>query len=53
MPYRIEKLGTGFVVVNKETGRRHSKKPITEKNAKSQMRLLTAIEKGGFRPTGK
>lgn len=50
MPYEIRKMGTGFTVVNTKTGKEHSKKPIPKNRAEAQMRLLTAIEKGGFRP---
>lgn len=46
MPYEIRKKGTGFVVVNTATGKEHSKKPLPEKRAIAQMRLLYGIEHG-------
>ncbi len=53
MPYKLKQEGTGYKVVNTKTGKEHSGKPIPKTRAEAQMRLLTAIEKGGFRPTGK
>ena len=50
MPYAIEKRGSKFVVVNKETGDvkgRHA----TKEKAQSQMNLLQGIEHG-WKPTG-
>lgn len=44
MPYKLEKSGSGYFVVNTETGEKKSKKPISEKKAKAQMRFLYMIE---------
>ena len=52
MPYAIVKKGTGYVVRNTETGKEHSNKPIPKTRAEAQMRLLYAIEGGGFRARG-
>lgn len=52
MPYELRKKGTGYVVVNKETGKEHSKKPIPKSRAEAQMRLLYGIESGMI-PRGK
>jgi len=40
MPYSIRKSGSGFKVVNKETGKAYSKKPMTKSKAKKQMSAL-------------
>lgn len=40
MPFRIIKNKTGYYVENIETGRRFSKKPMTEKDAKYQFKIL-------------
>lgn len=50
MPYELKKKGTGYVVRNTETGKEPSNKPISKTKATAQMRLLYAIEGGGFRP---
>lgn len=52
MPYELRKKGTGYVVVNTQTGKEHSKKPIPKARAEAQMRLLYGIEHGMI-PTGK
>ena len=52
MPYEIKKKGTGYVVVNKETGKEHSKKGIPKTRAEKQMKLLYGIEHGMI-PKGK
>lgn len=44
MPYRIEDKGGGKVVVNTETGRQLSSKPLKPSVAESQFRLLEALE---------
>lgn len=52
MPYTIrrEKDGT-FSLLNSQTGKKHSSH-TTEEKAKSQKRLLLAVEHG-WKPTGK
>ena len=52
MPYKLEKKGTGYVVVNTTTGKEHSNKPIPKQRALAQMRLLYGIE-SGMVPRGK
>lgn len=52
MPYELRKEGTGYKVINKETGKEHSKKPIPKKRAEAQMKLLYGIESGMI-PRGK
>jgi len=42
MPYEIKKSGGGYKVIR--PGGAHSKKPITLRNAKKQLRLLNAVE---------
>jgi hypothetical protein len=43
MPYAIEKHASGYAVVNRQTGKVHSKH-TTEDKAKAQFRLLEAID---------
>jgi hypothetical protein len=45
MPYAIRRYRTGFRVVNTETGRTYSSRPMTRANAEAQMRILVAAEK--------
>ena len=52
MPYDLKKKGSGYVVVNKETGKEHSKKGIPKARAEAQMRLLYGLERGMI-PRGK
>lgn len=40
MPYELEKTPRGYYVETEETGRRHSKKPLSKKMATRQMRAL-------------
>lgn len=40
MPFRIIKDRKGFFVENIDSGKRYSKKPLTETNAKAQFRIL-------------
>jgi hypothetical protein len=40
MPWVIKKEGTGYVVVTKETGKKHSKKPMTKAMALKQLAAL-------------
>jgi hypothetical protein len=46
MPYALRKSGRGYYVVNKETGRRFSSKPLPKNRAAAQMRALYAVEHG-------
>jgi hypothetical protein len=45
MPYRVEKDGAGFRVVNVSTGRVHAKR-TSRQAAEAQARLLRGIEHG-------
>ena len=40
MPYKLVKEGRGYIVVNQETGKKYSKKPITKAKAEAQLRIL-------------
>ena len=40
MPWAIKKADGGYYVVTKETGRKHSKKPMTKEMAKKQLAAL-------------
>jgi hypothetical protein len=42
MPYELEQgpVGRGYFVVSKDTGRRHSDKPLPKQRAIRQMRAL-------------
>lgn len=46
MPYKLAKRGNGWVVVTKETGKPHSKKPLPRARALAQMRALYMHMKG-------
>lgn len=50
MPYSIRKTGSGYQVVNRETGKVHAKHTSLRK-ARRQVRLLNAVEHG-WRPSG-
>lgn len=43
MPYKLQKSGSGYYVVNKETGKKYSKQPLPKSRAESQMRLLYLV----------
>jgi hypothetical protein len=45
MPWSLQKSGRGYYVVTKGTGRKHSKRPLSLKRAKAQMRALYANER--------
>ena len=45
MPYKIVKVGHGWVVENKETGKRYSGKPIPRERAEAQLRVLRMVGK--------
>jgi len=40
MPYKLERSGAGYYVVNKDTGMKHSLKPLPLERAQAQMRAL-------------
>jgi hypothetical protein len=42
MPYKVEKHDQGYFVVNQETGKKYSKKPLTKAKANSQLKALYA-----------
>jgi len=42
MPYKLQKSGDGYYVVSKDTGRRHSKAPISRGKATAQLRAMYA-----------
>lgn len=42
MPYGIRKRGSGYKVVNKETGKTYSKKPMSKKKAEAQRAAIHA-----------
>jgi hypothetical protein len=48
MPYKLRKEGGGYKVSGPSGDK--EKKPTTLRNAKRQLRLLNAIEFGGFKP---
>jgi len=47
MPYKIEKKGKGYVVTSPNTPEGHSKKPLTLRDAKRQIRAIHANTKEG------
>lgn len=55
MPYHLELGSDGHsfkgkaIVVNTQSGKHYSNSPIPHASAKSQMRLLEAVEKGKVR----
>ncbi len=42
MPYEVRKFGSGYKVVSKDTGKVHSKKPMSKADAQAQMRAMYA-----------
>jgi spore germination protein YaaH len=40
MPYKLEKSGKGYYVVSKDSGMKHSLKPLPLETAQAQMRAL-------------
>lgn len=46
MPYDLQKSPKGYFVVNRETGKRYSKKPIPLERAQRQRRAIYASENG-------
>jgi len=43
MPYALLKSGGGYFVVNKNTGRKYSLKPLPLEKAEAQMRVLKSV----------
>lgn len=46
MPYSLRKFGKGYKVVSPNTPNGNSKKPLTLRNAKAQMRAIYSNTKG-------
>ena len=42
----LQRSGSGYYVVNKATGRKHSNRPLRKSRARAQMRALYAAENG-------
>jgi len=47
MPYALQKVGRKYQVITIETGKAHSKSPMTKKDAEAQLRILNAALEGG------
>ena len=45
MPYVLKQVKNGYYVVNKETGKKYSNKPMTKENAEGQLRLLQSFSR--------
>ena len=45
MPYGLRKSGKGYKVITKTTGRAHSKKAMSLKKARAQLRVLNRAGK--------
>jgi len=43
MPYEIERRKSGYVVVNKITGKEYENKPTTKEKASAQLRVLESV----------
>ena len=43
MPYEIERRKSGYVVVNKITGKEYENKPTTKEKAEGQKRILESV----------
>jgi hypothetical protein len=43
MPYELIKRGAGYMVMNTETKKTYSKKPLQKAKAEGQLRVLNAI----------
>lgn len=43
MPYVLIKRKNGYLIMNKETGKTYSNKPMTEMKAHSQLRILESL----------
>jgi hypothetical protein len=43
MPYEIEPRKSGYVVVNKITGKEYEKNPISKEKAEGQKRILESV----------
>ena len=40
MPYELKKMKNGYYVVSVETGKKHSKRPMSKAKAEAQLRIL-------------
>lgn len=40
MPYELKKMRNGYYIVSVETGKKHSRRPMTKANAEAQLRIL-------------
>lgn len=49
MPYKQIKVKGGYKNKNTKTGKLHSNKPMTKKNADSQLRILKMTEKKKYK----
>ena len=47
MPYSLERKKSGYVVVNKITGKEYEKNPITKEKASAQLRILKSVMNSG------
>jgi hypothetical protein len=43
MPYKTEKVKGGYYVVNTDTKKKYSKKPIPKTNADKQLKILNIL----------
>ena len=43
MPYKLQKSGKGYYVVNIDTNKKYSNKPIPKSNAEKQIKILNDI----------
>ena len=51
MPFKLKEIGGKFEVMNLDSGKTYGR--TSKSKAESQMRLLTAIKEGGFKPMKK
>jgi len=47
MPYHIVKMGKGYAVETKTTGKKHSNHPLSHIMAEKQMKALYIVMRGG------
>ena len=43
MPYKLTKSGKGYYVINTDTKKKYSNKPIPKSNAQKQLKVLNDI----------
>jgi len=43
MPYALIRRGTKYLIMNKDTGKSFSNKPISKRKAESQLRILESL----------